>query len=370
MAYSRRSFLRDTGMVSLASTFGATSLLTGCCGPTSFESGVRIFFAGSWIFCGIPKVSPAPNGPAIPYMLAVAIDPYHALQPPSDTDVLHHFPYGRWDDSVTDGAVWNTTQYDHQMDLPVSTKDNPHLITVGGSYNRPACVNDLFKEANTSSRFVYLRSQPQRNAFGAHWKDSYLRIIKLPIPTRIIPAAFLEHATVCDRNSTMEACTHNRDKGVATTHIFEYKGASDIQFQLYGSQLPIDCTMTGPGPLSVCAKAGTSSASNLHFHTVPSPTCVIDLITKKVTADVPVDHPRTMFHQLVQFADDHACQDVGLEGCMMDTMRPGDLVPTSVSLAELQIPKQHSSPLSCTHKVDLATCDSGGIGVSCPPGGC
>lgn len=358
MTYPRRSFLRDTGLVSLAGAFGATSLLTGCFGPKYFESGVRVFFAGSWIFCGIPSDSEN--------MMAVAMDPCVADPYSEDMDVSHKFPYGIWDEKEANGCGedWNLGQLIQGMNLPVSTKDIPHIITVPDWKSPYDSVDTLFTEANTSSRFVYMQSKKS----GPHWENSGLRVIKLPIPTRIIPAAFLEHATLCERRPTMQTCKNNRDKGVATSHIFEYRGAKCIHFCLGSDVLPGDCTQDKKCPVPVCATAGISSQSNLHFHTVPQPNPKMNAAGKDVSV-VPVDHPRTMFHHLAKFLDDDACQEIGLEACMTDTMLPGHLVPSSVSIAELQIhnPSSHRDLLACAHKVNLASCDSGGLGVSFSP---
>ena len=216
MSYTRRSVLRNAAAISVGSVAGVP-FFTGCT-PSDFKLGVRAFFAGTWLFCRDKDAG---------YMRAVSVDPPppDVKKPSSHPDISHKFPHGTWDEN----GSWNEKHGDLKANpsSDISGSDLvPHVVSVYG-FKGAGTVNDLFHAANTSSRFTYLVN-PRK--YDLIWNSAGIRVIKLPIPTRIIPAAFRTKAIINDPYGDCEGCVSTGDTGVATTHIFEYEGASALTF--------------------------------------------------------------------------------------------------------------------------------------------
>jgi hypothetical protein len=331
MLYTRRSVLRDATLISIAGAAAASPLLTGCDRNKHFADGIRVFFAGAWIFCADPF------NPSL--MRAVALNPTEITSNDSNPgsassspnmEMNHIFPYGVWNEEDR----WDRKHGNLPRNLPSSAGYTlvPYPVTVVGT-KQPACnVDQLFGTANSSSRFTYLPNAGRN--FSLKWTSTGLRVISLPLPTRIIPAAFRTDARI-DANGHMQQCGNTKDLGVATTHIFVYDGASSLTF-------------TPPDAIAQHMSHGTDFRADYHFHTVPDNPCP------------PKDHDVLMFGYMLENIDKFPYKEVTLIPSG-DRVARGASVPSLVTKGELEIVSRH--PKDCPRIIDLASCGSGGGGL-------
>jgi hypothetical protein len=358
MSYSRRRVIRDAGLMSLAGVGGFSPFLTGC-HSNSFADGIRIFFEGAWLFCAHPydsnlmlavtlnPIMPKANVPPVPIPPVPApVKTDKAMdsdlnQPPDS--MSHIFPYGIWDQQ----SDWDSWHQNTQLACAPCApgKDGkgcsmpiPHRIYILGHWTQFSNVDELFIDADTRSRFTYYPNKDQIQPRTVNWETPELRVISLPMPSRIIPAGFRPKADVRD-NSGNPILHHGQssDAGVATTHIFDYPGAHSMLFVPRGGD-------------AVEMDHGRDFRSDFHFHTVPQ------------TKYVPPGHDVAMFCALaglLGLSNDYQFKpDVG------QTPVKGSSVPDSVEETELEIPSKNLTTFcnKDNKTINLATCGSGGIG--------
>jgi hypothetical protein len=315
MEYNRRCVLRGAACLSMASAVSSSPFAFLASGqgvqassrPPSFGDGVRIFFAGAWLFC------PDPNATL---MRAVAVDM------PS---LPHIFPYGVWQPGWLDPMMPSLNP--NTSANPTSTLI-PYAVTVTGTAAPCPDVDTLFSNAQMVSPFSYI---PNINKFAANWANPGLRVISLPLPSRIIPAAFRTTALISDKgNKRFKKGPPTGTTGIATTHIFVYDGASSLTFQ--PPNLP-------PQTMS----HGTSYQADYHFHTVPS-------------FDPGFDHGPCMFENLLSLIQGMDRSELAFVPTEDGLLEFGPGVPMTVDHFELEIPEGYR-----THT--LASCASGAVGL-------
>jgi hypothetical protein len=355
MTYTRRSFLRDAAIVSAAAT--VSPILTGC-EREHFANGIRIFFAGAWIFCGIHE---QPN-----LMYAITLDPSEPAQPgtsasmkcePPQTSATaissmkHTFPHGVWDQ----GCNWDTSSKRGLLCANPQSGSKPliHSVSVDdGNWSYPQSLHTLFMNPNKDSSFTYLSAVRNPLGKGQTYKvnstQANLRIVTLPRPTRIIPAAFRPDVKIIDPKHRLEQAQTSKDIGIATTHIFEYRGAGKLTFT------PGD----GKNP-GLIPQGGKDFTSDYHFHSVPT--------------IANIDHAPMMFNQILSLIDGIGCSnDLSINPpCPPTAPQPGKSVPISVTENELEMTPGTDAHLidTCDNKkvipfrLTLASCCSGVVGV-------
>ncbi|AEU36033.1 hypothetical protein [Granulicella mallensis] len=353
MTYTRRSFLRDAAIVS--STATVSPILTGC-ERNHFDNGIRIFFAGAWIFCGIPG---QPN-----LMHAITLDPSEPTQPgtpasmqcqPPQTSAIdmtsmkHTFPHGVWDQA----GNWDTSSKRGRLCANPQSAANSliHSVSVDdGNWSHPQSLDALFMNSNKDSSFAYLsaarNSSNKGQPYNVNLAQTNLRIVTVPRPTRIIPAAFRPDVKIADPNNRLEPAKNSKDTGLATTHIFEYKGASKLAFT------PGD----GKNP-GLISQGGKDFNSDYHFHSVPT--------------IASIDHAPMMFNQLISLIVEIKCSLLINRPCPPQRPVPGASVPISVTQDELEMTPGANAHLidTCDNKkvipfrLTLASCCSGAVGV-------
>lgn len=325
MPYSRRSVLRDAALMSIAGITGTSPILMGCNEHKRFADGIRVFFAGAWLFCADPY---NPN-----LMRAVSVNP--AEMCPPVTDMNHIFPFGVWIEEQS----WDKKQPSLPANAPSSGGANlmPYSVSIVGT-RKPACnVDQLFGSASASSQFTYIVNTGRVHSID--WTQCGMRVISVPLPTRIIPAAFRTSTKVCDPSGRLHPCGNSNDRGVATTHIFEYEGASSLTF------IPPYATGAQTMP------HGTDYKSDYHFHTVPD--------------KAPTEgHDKIMFGHLMNLLKGNTCADLKLKPgplCPPETVARGAAVPSSISSPELEMAL--ATRKECGLLIDLASCGSSGVGL-------
>jgi len=226
----------------------------------------------------------------------------------------HNYPYGVWD---------KYEGWDQRMPYlppnpiaqPISAVV-PYTASVFGHYiRRYKTVDTLLRAANTSSRLLYIKNSDR--SYQVDWSCPALRVISLPLPTKLIPAGFRTNASISDNNSTYTniGSTTCGDNGVATSHIFEYSGASSFTFTTPGAKGGTEQMIHG-----------TNYESDFHFHTVPS------------ANQLPPDHDAMMFHVLLSAIKSFPCDKVSLKTPDDSAFTIGKQLPASVGRPELELP--------------------------------
>ena len=337
MLYTRRSILRNAGIVSLASSAATLPLHlfaqarrakpkdTAPCTPFP-EKGVRIFFGGSWIFCADPA-SPTTR------MLAIGRDL------PAWQKLPHIFPYGVWQ---ANGIDQNKTSLGpnpggDQVGSPTSCS-----VTVSNYSVKYMSTMSLFQDTLKKAPFVYLANGS--GDIKLRTALPRLRIISVPIPTQIIPAAFEMGATISAEAGVPLAPlqgAYGVINGLPTTHIFDYWGdQATLTFNP-----PAGSTIGIPVGPTITLNASTDSSSDMHFHTV-------------VQTQDHMDHGPAMFSNLMDIVLSQSVAfdsgDIALVSPTLSSFVPGPNVPNCISDGELEIEPDRS---------DLASCSGTGIGI-------
>jgi hypothetical protein len=243
MPYTRRSFVRDAAVLSAGGVLGASAIAlykkqTQVDAPLVITpySGIRIVFAGSWLFCGSPKT---PG-----WMRAITLD----MDQPS-----HHFPYGAWRASGFDAPAG-----------VLAADTRPYTLTLVGNTMQPNPVDKLFEDTLSMTTFTYLPNPMVNGAPTYQINPGKLpvRIISLPIPSEIIPTAFLSKAKVGDPSNVLQTTQSQYSaNGVPTCHIFDYPAATSLSFA------GPDNAVLDSAELDPNNKANPNL--HYHFHTVP-----------------------------------------------------------------------------------------------------
>jgi hypothetical protein len=315
MHYTRRDVLKDVGLLTAAGITGCSA--KGTNSPAApvrtnyFASGVRIFFEGAWLFCGDPTQK---NGG---FMWALTVD---AVEP-------HYFPYGRWTPSWvqdTDKSAPQLPAYDSSKPVPTVNIKN---------YTASSKMNDVYTAAQKNNPFNYLPAV-NGNPYTPNLMTYNLRAVAIPIPTRIIPAGYNTGSSISDPKGHFSKSPASCPSiGVATTHIFEYAGASSLSFDL------------DPQTTVSAAKDYTG---DYHFHTVPSQTSM-----------QPKDSE--MFSALLGILSPPLASDITLApGGEKSLLAIGPDVPFCVSPEELEI---FPGLYEAVKNGNVATCGGGGVGV-------
>jgi hypothetical protein len=327
MPYTRRSMLRDAALVSLA---GSPFALLGCkkkspaiTQPTPAYAGVRVFFSGSWIFC-------SDGNKANPGMYAMARDMQMDPDYPNRKVVPHKFPYG----------IWNGGSFDDNADKllpnPVTTgTTSPYTIALSG-YSPTISVSTLFQNAYNSSSFNYLRNADSAHPMTIDVSSPGLLRISLPIPTRIVPAAFLAQAVYQQASSGPSFPPPPQSQGLATTHIFEYDQATLLTFSQGTSQITMQ------------------PDSHFHIHTVPD--------EPHSTKDV--DHGPDMFLNMLQ-AIQWNQKRLSESGLSLNDPTPTDIRFGPYVLADMPNISSEELEFKYLHPTltDLASCSGSGFGI-------
>lgn len=261
MIYTRRKLLRDATMASVAAAAcSGFAGLTACNGhPRVFQSGIRVFFIGSWLFC---------EDTSGPGLLAIALDM---------PDHKHRFPFGVW---PGDRGI---NQYPSLASNKCDPKEsrNAYSVQVCGFKTPHRTTQDVFNEASDKYWFNYLEN---KNALSPSCSTEGIRVISIPIPTRILSGNFLAKAQLNSADSGNNAWhkgNQSTPKG-GSAHIFEYVRGNALSFE---------------GRTMICT-ASQDYRADFHFHTVPlddSPhgpemvSYLWDNVVKKglVTASIP-----------------------------------------------------------------------------------
>ena len=262
MPYTRRDLIRDAALISATGLVAGTPTILGCHSkpPKPPFSGVRVFFCGSWIFC-----SDGVSG-----MYAIARDMFD-----SNGCSTHIFPFGRWQSTTVpfDHGMPHLVQNPAKSDgtsIPYALSINPPVAhPVSTAMGSPSPVEYIFQQSQMEVRFAYLNNSydakgkcPIKINTSSTYsgKASGIRIIALPIPKRIRARGLVTRATFSDNtgnNLLNQPCvdhTSSKMDGIATTHIFDYDGASSLTFK------------TDSVTDNVYA---TEACIDYHFHTVP-----------------------------------------------------------------------------------------------------
>jgi hypothetical protein len=284
---------------------------------------------------------PDPTRPA--NILAVAVDM---------ADSPHMFRYGAWPGSL-DAWSKNTTNL---LGADASYL-KPATITYTGkpANNLPTSANQLFSQAQQYGPFTFIQKSKLPSDFQFN-KKADLRVVTLPMPTRIIPAGIRSDATLLSSSKYCRSQSFGYpSQAVATTHIFEYLGADGLTFSTNGT------TSTS----SVSVNNATDYNGNLHLHTEMSPSYG------------PL-HGSEMFEALMRVISVELSREL-IFCTRMDQTPPdpeiGPFVPPSIDVGELGIIPPSSDPKtkkkSDHHGTDphglvtvtFATCGGGGGAV-------
>ncbi len=327
MTYTRRKILADAARMSLGAAATSSSLpfLSGCCkrpkpdpmcvadNRAEFCPGVRVFFIGAWLFCDDPI------GKGI---LAITRNM---------PDMRHRFPYGVWQGN--DGFDDNSRLLDANPSAP-NVPRNAYPVTLPAFDGGFGCIQDLFEDAGKNCSMTYLANP--KHDITPDFTSAHIRVISIPFPTRLITAGFAQDSYVMDSDDKHPIHSpgnpHDTKSGpVATTHIFEYIGASSLTFN--GEQ--------------EITSGSIGYQANFHFHTVPPH-----------ALDKPdPNHPVEMFANLMSL--------IGLDTTKVKLVFPhpdakpfrGSHVPKSVEDIELEIPYRFQI-IGTT-----ASCAGGGHGI-------
>jgi hypothetical protein len=259
---------------------------------------------------------------------------------------LHFFSYGRWDSNWNEAADGNLPQLPEYTNTTVP----PPAVTVT-DFSSPTAINTVFSDAQRDSPFTYLRANKQK--YAIKWDTPGIRVVSMPIPTRIIPAGYNTSARINDPNGRCQKYPGTcKDIGVATTHIFEYENAGSLTF--------------GLDPNNTLTQAQDSTA-DYHFHTVPMP--------QGTSADP--NAASLMFQAMLQLIDkDFPDTDITLTPPTLgNPIEMGPNVPNCVEPQELEIfpydnMHQHTrlavpNALSMHTRFNgsFATCGGGGLAM-------
>jgi len=336
MPYTRRDLIRDAALIAATGAAAglpfafpkkpgnhSTPTLTP---PKQFDSGVRIFFCGSWLFCADPKNKG--------YMWAICRDM---------STMAHNFPYGAWDSNK--GIDGNGTS------LPCNTGGGLYAVSVTGfqSLSAKPSVDDLFGAASKEGLSYFPNSDGD---LAINQRAGNLRIISVPIPTKMTLAAYLPGAYI-NHNDNAPINTPNSIStlGIPTAHIFEYiqDSTSSAPASLTFQPPPGSIVGSPKGqPQQISLTAGLTYASDLHFHTIPC-----------TSTNDPTHAPR-MFTNLMNVVSSKSAAfgsgDLALVPSTSDPNR-GPYVPCSVDKYELEI-KEVATKLG-----NVASCAGGAVGV-------
>jgi len=354
MPYTRRDLIRDAALIAATGAVAGAPSILGChaAPPKPKFSGVRVFFCGSWIFC-------SDGNKTKPGMLAIGRDMFD-----SSGSSTHIFPFGRWQNT--------TVPFDHGMprllanprksdgnglaDPYILTIDPPVAQPVSTVAGSPSPVECIFQQTQKEVRFPYLNNYKSKEIYALKidthvntplQKPSGIRIIALPIPKRIRARGLLTNATMTDKSNmnllnrpTLASTTSNMD-GLATTHIFEYDGASSLTFTA--------------GSVTDTIYA-TEECIDYHFHTVPSVNMG--------------DHGPAMFNNLLcllsytspSYAGPSPAGMLSMSNPCPIMVQPGPDLPDG-GTAELDYDAVAAPCSNSSIKGDLASCSGPGFGI-------
>jgi hypothetical protein len=327
MPYTRRSLLRDAALVSLA---GSPFALLGCkkkplpkSKSTPAYSGVRVFFSGSWLFC-------SDGNKANPGMYALARDMQVDPCFPNRKIVPHKFPYG----------IWNGGDFDDTAPLLLPNPNNtgvvaPYAITLS-TYSPTISVSTLFQNAHNTASFNYLVNTDSANPMTFDDSSPGLLRISIPIPSRIVPAAFLAKAFYQQPSTGPSFSPPPQSQGLATTHIFEYDQATLLTFSQGTSQMTMQ------------------PDNHFHIHTVPS--------IRHTNGDV--DHGPDMFLNMLQ-AIQWNKKRLSESGLTLIDPTPTDIQFGTDVLADMPIISSEELEFMYLKPVltDLASCSGSAFGM-------
>jgi len=312
MMSTRRQMIRGVATASMAAILNPHSVwsATRKRAAGSWPTGVRIVFGGAWIFCAHFDGKPG-------YMCAVSLD--MAKKP-------HHFPYGFW--SETSLGQWaNDTA---TRELPSGSTRATVNVQKSGSPWQPAFgVSTLFQQTHSNGPFVEIGPNGSGPYSIQNQSDPHLRVVELPIPSRVLPTTIRTDATLnCSTH-----CKPDQFPGLAFTYIFVYDGADTMTF----SPLP-GVTVTG----------STLPSSDLLIHTVPK-------------GMYGPNHAAEMFEAMLMVVDSNLAKYVTLSVPQMQKApAPGPKIPLGISAEEqgniMDSPHQNA-------KGDFATCGAIGVGL-------
>jgi len=271
MPYTRRDLIRDAALISATgavaglpfAVFGAKKKRKAHALPES--EAVRAFFSGTWMFTAAD----------VGYMYAITRDM---------VGHNHTFPYGVWQPNDFD------THYASQTLEPVGHDGLgillPHNIKVTNfPIIKGPTADSVFQDTQNDFDFTYILS-PDPIKKPIKLKTDLLtdlRVIRLPIPSAVYPAAYLVDASIQDPNGMVQLPPASADyetTGLPTTHIFEYVGNKlTLTFN------HADASQGKPITVNSSNKPNDTSA-DFHIHTVPPP------------AD-KTDHSACMFDNLI-----------------------------------------------------------------------
>jgi hypothetical protein len=330
MPYSRRSFFRDAALLSAGGVLGGSALalyeerLHGKAPmATTPYQGIRVVFAGSWLFC-----APA-NTPG--WMRAITVDMGVGA---------HHFPYGVWRETGFDSPAGVLTENRSPM--------NPYTVNVPGYTMQPSTytIDNLFADTLSRVAFTYLKNPIVNGAqtYSIVNTVATIRVISLPIPAEIIPAAFLSGATVQDTSNNLQTTpAQYKAVGVPTSHIFDYPSGTSLTF-------------AGPDGTTLDSVVPDSSGklAHFHFHTVP------------VTSHTG----EGMFQNLQNLLMSMSTAPLSLLNEDTTKMTAGPTVPLDVCEEELDMgasvctaPNSRKPVIQFTSRTNAASCAGGGIGL-------
>lgn len=255
MNYSRRKFLRHVTRASVGLAAGSSlPFLTGCerkawgsKNPACFQPGIRIFFIGAWIFCKDSILDPG--------LLAITQDM------PS---LGHSFPYGVWPGSQ---GIDNNPSLGENRTSGADVARNAYPVELPKFKSPYNSVKDLFA-GGCSKSFQHFENV--NGDLKPIFSTPGIRVISLPLPTRIIAADFLRGSSVTNIDLNHKIKSKDGSGLFASAHIFEYEGAFLLNFK--GQPMVVHGT--------------NNITSNFHFHTVPPGTA-------------PPDHASSMFKNLI-----------------------------------------------------------------------
>ena len=317
MSYSRRTLLREGAILSFSAL--AASVLPGCRRrPKQFAGEpIRLFFGGSWLFCGPDAKSAS--------MYAITRD----MDATCGMGKTHRFPAGRWGEDFNRRAP----------DLQENGGSKPFVVSVA-DYTPSITRDQLFANAaaNTSLPFRYFAAGQHAVNFHA----PTVRIIELPVPSRLIPATIRQKATITG-NAPFIGPT---GPGVATMQIFEYDGATSWSFN---------------------GQTSANVSDHLHFHTVR-----LDDHASETHAPCMFKSLMTLIsrgpHDLTLTIDpcEKSIKGSGAQQFSDEELQIEPFIPPDIC-AEKQKPRQppphppHHRPT--TRTVDLASCSGAGFGL-------
>ena len=357
MSSTRRSFVRDAGLLSLAASLPLRSLAEDVCQPVPNPTGIRLFFGGAWLFIPDPHFDPK-----TPTLLAVTLDPTKASST-ADQDLPHLFQYGVWKEPTTT-SPWTGNPF------PASTARTPSPVTITEPINPappdpPATLQALFEATAVISPFTWVQAKLSSTASApaAVYSDPGVYAIRVPMPWALVPTAYRTDATVVDTSQTI---LQGRPSGAgplnpATTHVLLYPYATSVGFN---------------GEPAVSTSTATPYI-DYHFHAIPN--------AKEVD---PVSHPTRMFARLFGLTgvdttslvlNATTCQTLApCPPCNLKGVTAAELgyelssVHTDAKTPKTMKEMTHMkmAPSDCPRTIKLTTCCSGGGGANCPPTGC